>query len=208
MRLGGVPALFVDRVLAGVPGAPSQPLGSPAAEPFIETEALRLVRAFLAERGVGVPLDDGERVTLVGNEWLLVMSGLPGCGKSLAAAYAIARFGGMWLKARALNNVKLDLSDYGKAGLLVIDDLGTEWAGETRFVTDRAAGLLEERYDAKRRTIITTNLRRRRRKVEDASLDTEEPPQFVERYGERTDDRARDRGRFVVLTEGSLRGRL
>lgn len=127
---------------------------------------------------------------------LLILSSLAGRGKSIAAAYAIFRQAGRFVTAADLGRMGFDekerLQGLYQARLLVLDDLGREYAGGKGWLQSAIEDLLTTRYDGKRRTIVTTNL----------SAQT-----FKERYGERVADRIRGRGRFVVLGGPSLRGR-
>lgn len=192
LRVAGVPEDSAELVSAALPGAP-EPMQ------LQDTEALRLVQAFLHRDTKVVVLGDGDRVLFYGSEWCLVLSGETGCGKSLAGAWAIAQAGGLWLKARALERVRFDLDEAIAAPLLVLDEVGGERLTRSRLAVDRVAELLEERHQARRRTILTTNLRRRRHHADD-------DPQFVERYGARVDSRLRDRAVYAVLTDQDLRG--
>lgn len=94
----------------------------------------------------------------------LVLAGSTGCGKTVAAAYALSERGGAWMPAARM--VRVFMSNFGdgfaeqercrSAGLLVVDDVGTEDAA------DRIAGVLTELLDSrcsrKHRTIITANM--------------------------------------------------
>jgi hypothetical protein len=195
LRDGKVPERFAQSVLAGLPGRHAV-----GARELLPTEALRLVRAFISGRPQGVPLDDGGSIAFIGNEWVLVLAGLPGNGKSVASAYGVAMSGGLWMHARTLAKPRVELDDAERAPLLVIDDLGTEHAGESGYGISRAQALLEHRHAERRRTIITTNLRRRRASEND-------PVAFVDRYGDRVNDRLSEGGKYIVLTAPSLRGK-
>lgn len=128
--------------LAGVP----EGLWLLALEPQ-RTEAVSTVAVWLATSG----------------RWLVV-SGVPGCGKSVAAAWALVENGlGRWLdvfEATRTGDGKRDKADRElwtrceRSPLLVVDDLGTEDA-ETR---ERLTRLLVARDNYGRRTIVTTNL--------------------------------------------------
>lgn len=76
--------------------------------------------------------------------------------------------------------------------LLVLDDLGMEFADEKGSFLATLDALLNARYAARLYTVITTNLPAKA---------------FKARYGERIADRIREAGRFVELDAASLRGR-
>ncbi len=184
MTAGGVPGILASRVLACIPGVADR-------VPLDETEALRVVRAFAsAPRSAGVRMDNGETIAFTGSEWVTVLGGPVGTGKSLAAAYFVARVGGLWLSARHLANPKFDLDAFEKCRALVVDDLGTEYNGGAAYGTDRASALLESRHAEQRRTLITTNL---------ASA------AILDRYGVRLASRLREGGRFVGCVGADLR---
>ncbi|MCB9718386.1 MAG: hypothetical protein H6712_31340 [Myxococcales bacterium] len=155
---------------------------------------------------------------LASEAWGLLMLGNVGRGKSQAAAWlyvwmrqealreaqapGVYRRAGdvLWLRAPLL--ARLDyreradvLSRCARAYGLVVDELGGEADQQGEALSD----MLEERGDAERRTVITTNLER---------------AMFGDRYGDRLADRLRAGGRdehggarWVVEIGGeSLRG--
>ncbi len=154
-----------------------------------ETAALGVVREWLQGRG-----------------WALVLAGNAGVGKSAAAAWALSEVGGVFLPAADLG--RLD-SAQGRSGrrvgdlveqalvarLVVLDDAGTEYSGDSGYAVARVAELLIARADAGRRTLVTTNLDR---------------AAFLARYGGGAgDERLRDRLRgqeYVTCGGASLRG--
>jgi DNA replication protein DnaC len=171
-----------------------------------ETTALEHAKAFL-EKPFGT----------------LVLSGGKGCGKTVAASWAIAQRcpqryvgdnpngrDGCWppdLHARFLDIGELArLAKYDgekvipllrDCWLLAIDDVGMEVAD------DRFAGFLDElivkRHDDHLWTIMTTNLPALRMKG--TSNDA-----FLPRYGVRIVDRIKDRGGYAQIDEPSMRG--
>lgn len=187
MQAAGVPARLRQRVLASVPaGAAVKPT------PLRVTQALHAARAFAAApRAAGCPLEDGGSMPFTGSEWCLTLAGPPGTGKSVAAAYVVARCGGLWLSARHLSNPKYDLGPAERAELLVLDDLGTEYSGASEFGVERAAALLELRHEEARRTVITTNLKE---------------ADIGERYKARVASRLREQARLVVARGADMRG--
>lgn len=75
--------------------------------------------------------------------------------------------------------------------VLVVDDLGREYADQHGRWISELDLLIDDRHEAKLRTIVTSNLN---------------ATEFKERYGERIADRIRQDGRIVVCTGESLRG--
>lgn len=97
---------------------------------------------------------------------IVVLSGRPGCGKTMAAAWALAHHepGGRMIPAGTMCGYtprrvrdRDDIEGLHTAPMLVIDDLGTEPINdEWRSVIDTA---IDQRVTNERPTIITTNLR-------------------------------------------------
>jgi hypothetical protein len=99
---------------------------------------------------------------------VLVLSGRPGCGKTVAGAWALAQRGGRYRTASQL--ARIFAATYGplleeqesltRAPLLIVDDIGGEHDGE------RLGAALLELIDARQhsatryRTVLTTNLSR------------------------------------------------
>lgn len=153
-----------------------------------ETPALNAVRAFLR-----------------GEERSLVLSGGTGVGKTVAAAWACLKA----LESRGAHGAlfvtsaeaaRRTASDYSRESsdlidlmatvpLLVIDDVGT---GAPPVWRSRLEEVINRRYGARRRLIITTNA------VTAAGLN--------DALGERCLDRIQHEGRIVGLGKGSLRG--
>lgn len=73
---------------------------------------------------------------------------------------------------------------------LVIDDLGVEFLDERGSFMALLDELINERYNRKSPTVITTNL---------------DPATFKARYGERVADRIRECGKFVSISAASMR---
>lgn len=93
----------------------------------------------------------------------LVVTGDVGTGKSTAAAWAVAstQDNALWLPARTVDDLerwKPVSSLAYSVGLLVVDDLGTERVSDSGWSSDTLGGLLVDRLDSGKRTIITTNL--------------------------------------------------
>jgi DNA replication protein DnaC len=136
---------------------------------------------------------------------LLVMAGVPGCGKTTAAGWWLAtseRVVATYLTLTRpcfITVARLQrLSRYNdeqmqrieKAKRLVIDDLGAEYVDEKGSFQATVDALVNARYEHVLPTIITTNL------TADA---------FKERYGARVADRIRELGRFVSINATSYR---
>ena len=110
------------------------------------------------------------RVTewLAADGWALVLLGPTGCGKSHLAAATMAHLADqpgnmLWASVpvivdRLKNWEKSEelMARLVRAHVLVLDDLAAERL--TDFGLDRVATLVQARYDACRRTIVTTNL--------------------------------------------------
>lgn len=117
------------------------------------SKALRAVRGWLAQ----------------GKEPFIVLSGRTGCGKSVAAAHAVAESqSGVWRTAEQLCRVfnasfgdqYEDQEHVVTCGLLVADDIGTELESSRARMASVLIELLEKRRRRGQRTVITTNLNR------------------------------------------------
>lgn len=127
----------------------------------------------------------------------LVLSGPRGCGKTTAASWVASEVrGAMFLdvsRVARLNRYDSASMDPAETcSLLVVDDLGQEFADERGAFLATFDGLFNARYSGERRTIITTNL---------TAAD------FKRRYGDRIADRIRETGDFLELNGSSMRGR-
>ncbi len=182
---------------AGIPERVQRLLDAPQ-----RTDAVAAVRRFVA---------DPDRT-------LLLLAGGVGCGKTVAACVgmderdaageAAAAKADAWYSPSGKTSFRfvkaIDLTRAGTydsdfwhelevAGLLVIDDLGTEPRDEKGWASANLAALLDARYDACRKTIITTNLNAERFKA------------IYGNDGGRLIDRLREAGSFVELAGASLR---
>jgi hypothetical protein len=142
--------------------------------------------------------------------WCAVLAGPVGIGKSQAAAWWLWRETkdrrpaknaeqaqiAWWTAAKLARVSSFDGSlEQATAGLLVIDDLGTEYLDGKGNFQARLDEILTERHGDYRRTVITTNLSKAR---------------FIGDYGGRVADRVRDAGElggFLELTGASMRGK-
>lgn len=128
----------------------------------------------------------------------IVLSGTTGCGKSFAAAEAIAHRGGEWVRADEL--VRIWWANFGdqyerqdtvrNARLLVIDDLGCELDAQRQLSV--LLDLLDARKSARKHpTIVTTNLTKHA---------------FAARYdNERLMSRMHESVQWVALDAGDMR---
>lgn len=102
-------------------------------------------------------------------QWLLLLGGEVGVGKSFAAAYWFSRhiskhglsatFPARWVQANDL--LHMDKAEYKRlwwANAVVIDDLGAEYYSEKGWFLSILYSILSHRYDNMLKTIITTNL--------------------------------------------------
>lgn len=126
---------------------------------------------------------------------LLVLTGAPGTGKTLAAARWLVRHaGGRYVLASEFSRAMCqaewskranDLYDarerFRLASALVIDDAGEN---ETPEKSAHLAELMRTRYDERRATVVTTNLGNK---------------DFAERYGERVMTRLAEHGGSITL---------
>ena len=140
-RGDGLPVTSIDR-LVDQRGVPSR-LWVVAQNPR-GTACVRLVRELLDGKGC-----------------ILVLSGHTGCGKSSAAAFALADRTGIWIHAPDLARPPLDGNNGDDrmryCGLLVLDDVGTEYSPRG-YAANRICSVLEHREGNRRPTIVTTNL--------------------------------------------------
>lgn len=125
---------------------------------------------------------------------MLVLSGGPGVGKTIAASWALWRKAGMFVRAGSLVDRSPDREAVMRAALsvplLVVDDLGTEYLDKNRWAVGEIETLLVRRFDEKRPTVITCNL---------------PPEELGARYGGRVADRI-GAGQFSLIPGRSLRG--
>lgn len=139
---------------------------------------------------------------------ILLLSGGPGTGKTVAAVSAVVarakrEEGSVFVRAASAARMSL-FADEDKAtfkrmcetGLLVIDDLGVETFHDGwRALLDE---LIDMRYSNGRATIITTNL--------PPTADVGQPS-IRARYGERIADRIRQSGSITMCGDASRRKR-
>jgi hypothetical protein len=168
--------------------------------PLEETHAMRGARRFM---------DAGIRA--------LVLAGPPGVGKSVAGAWVAShasapfeRFapGAFWIRAedyvqasrkrdrlsgRAAGGNRDAMRKAEGAGILVLDDLGEEYADASGFSLHVLRSLITKRHDRSGcRIVVTTNL---------------ETGPFLARYGSRVADRLEGSGAWLKCAGETMRGR-
>ena len=158
-------------------------------------------------------LDDGAEGGVV------VLTGVPGSGKTAAAArWASTRerptrflraaefFRSSRYDAAAIEAGALTRDAILRTGALVLDDLGAEYAdahGNYRVDLDE---LIDRFYAGKRTLVITTNIRFGTERARDAAGDEHKGAETFEgRYGARVADRLRECGRWVASSSSSMR---
>jgi DNA replication protein DnaC len=133
-----------------------------------------------------------------GKTWLVLLGGT-GTGKTTAAAWAIrevlrqnetaaCRTASRIARMSGFDEGAAELERLSEVSLLVVDDVGAEM--QTAWGAGLLSELLDNRHQAFRKTILTSNL-------------GQEP--FKQRVGERMVDRIREDGKVVVLGGRSMR---
>ncbi len=149
----------------------------------IPCDALKNVQAFLGSR-----------------QTLLVLSGGVGIRKTGSACYALVQKPGVFVTADDLGRLAAAKDDESREGwqrakraqVLVVDDLGGEYLDDKGWFFRVLNGLIDHRYGARLKTIVTTNV---------------DSPTFKQLYGDRIVDRLREAGRWVTLGGESIRRR-
>jgi DNA replication protein DnaC len=201
----------IDGFLEGIAARPPQ--GDPEPDWLAEARRKGVEAARVAVQGLDLPerahalLESGAvRTTeavlaLEKAGGITVLSGLPGCGKTVAAAKWMWDFarqtqrpGGLWVTATRLARWPRyddrEMERLLSAPRLVVDDLGTEFLDVGGSFMATLDEVINERYAKRRPTVITTNLN---------------ATTFKARYEERIVDRIREDGQFVVIASPSLR---
>jgi DNA replication protein DnaC len=150
MKHAGVPDPEVVRTLAALRVMPQPPRAWFGPDQAKRDAAMLVVEG--AEAWLGYP-----------DCRCLVITGDVGTGKSTAAAWIVAstQDNALWLPARTVDDLERwkPVSELAyRVGLLVIDDLGTERESDSGWSTDTIGGLLVDRLDSGKRTVVTTNL--------------------------------------------------
>jgi len=170
------PADTTPRALLEARGWPTRSLDF--AEKAHDTHAIRVMR------------EHGER------EGVIVLSGEKGSGKTVGAAWwAMHRARPTrFMRASALARLSRYASEreelYTNCRALVLDDVGAEYADEKGSFVSDLDELVDVFYADRRKLVITTNCTGK---------------QFLERYGERIADRLAECGKWVFITDTSMR---
>lgn len=179
------------RALAALPdrGVPRKDLAVLlSGQSLLETTALRGARAFMAQNA----------------KTMLVLAGSRGVGKTFTASWCCVQ---VPEAARFIDSARLmrvdryrgkEMAALETCGLLVIDDLGMEYDDEKGAFLSKLDGLINARYAAELRTVITTNL--------EWKTDDPKKQDFRRRFGARIADRVREVGEWIGATGASLRG--
>lgn len=124
----------------------------------------------------------------------LVLSGAPGTRKTGSACWALTREPGMFVAAKDIASIAANSSvtermyQLRTAPLLVLDDVGVQYVDEKGYFYTAFNALIDERYAAALKTILTTNL---------------SPVQFRDRYEERIARRIRECGKWFAIAGGA-----
>lgn len=122
-------------------------------EPLLDTDALRVVRAVLGRKRQTVPLVTSSAVDLVGDEAIIALCGPRGVGKSIAACWALGQLGGRYTTAYQFVRPGLDLDDLKRTPLVVIDQLGRQYAASD-YGPQQLEEVLDSRHAGRRPTIV------------------------------------------------------
>lgn len=125
---------------------------------------------------------------------IAVLSGPPGCGKTVAATWWGMQVGAICVRAATFATTSRYESDdragWLKARSMVLDDLGTEYNDAKGSFNVDLDDLIDVKYGSMHRLVITTNL---------------PAAAFKSRYGERVADRIRECGAWIEFNAKSLR---
>jgi DNA replication protein DnaC len=163
-----------------------------------------LVRRGVPERTAKASIAAFETDAVVqarGADSLLVLAGIPGVGKSVAALlWLIEKANGKpeclrWVQsgdlARGYAYDQEAFEAIANVYALVVDDLGVEYLDERGRYLCTLEELLSRRFGRLKKTILTTNIT--------------DPDLFAERYKERITSRTHEDGAFVVCAGEDLR---
>ena len=158
---------------AGIPARVWPALDNPS-----DTPALLAVRDWLAE-----------------SLTILILTGVPDRGKTVAACEALDKRGGRFVKAIELVRRGMFDNDFWDAiyaaPIVVVDDLGTEPLDDKGYALANVQALIDRAYDGAPRLIVTANL----------SLATLRD-KYLASDGGRSLGRVRERGEIVECVDG------
>lgn len=179
----GVPLALASRLRAATVGHRTAD-GRLATVARLESRpALQIAAAWLTRRPTDIP---GYSLPLRGDEsFLMLASAKGGEGKSMAAAWCLAQHAGRWISASELVQIRAESysrAEWVEAGLLVVDDAGTETL--TEWGRGRIYDVIAQRIADGRLTLVTSNVSR---------------AAFIERYDPRFERRIAESGYFARL---------
>lgn len=149
-----------------------------------ETEPVRIMRARVEGKPAQVNLGHST-VEVRGDECFIVLAGPRSTGKTVAACYYLSRAGGgLYRTAYALSDPKVDTADWIGCRVLVIDQIGREYAGASDYSLSRLEHVIDARYAERRTTVLVANLNRK---------------DFMRRYGGIIESRLEGDGLFVEI---------
>lgn len=119
--------------------------------PLQPHDSYQVMRAFLERNAATVATKAGV-VQLRGTERVLCLHGYTGLGKTVAACYALARLGGVYLTAYDLGGVGQDPAvpnrqQLRQAPVVVVDQVGRAWS--QGYVQQVMEWLIDARYDSR-----------------------------------------------------------
>lgn len=140
----------------------------------LELDTVRVARELLRRRSVVVALENGaemmtggrprrNEVSLRGDEVLVVFGGNKGRGKSIAAQLMIAQLGGLYTLeddyGKPTKNGGVDMAEVLKApGLVVVDQVGGGYKGESMFLRSQVEKLVDQRRAHGGKTLLVGNV--------------------------------------------------
>lgn len=135
---------------------------------------------------------------LAGSQTVVVLSGGVGTRKTGSACWALTQRSGTFTSANeairaSASKLPDDIERWRRiraTQLLVLDDLGGEYVDDKGFRVAQVNALFDERYGAKAKTIVTTNL---------------DSKAFRATYGERVSDRIRESDGWKPIGGESIR---
>lgn len=186
--------------------------------PLLDYDPMKVVRQWLTGERGGVQLENGAELAPLsgaiaypgaahfeGGERLLILGGNPGRGKTVAAVYAIARVGGLYVLEYSLGRPFNVDAAVATRGVLVIDQIQPADHDEKRRAALRMDEIVHRRSAGGKRTLLIGNI---------------DYATFVSRYGQLDEttgemkhpgiicERCRQSGVFVLFGGESVRDRM